>query len=173
MSVVTGTTKASNGGAPAPGGDGPVDISNWNMYGRASSGRPVVWLVGPVVGTCTETSARWVCVCVMVCVLCGRSKRLRAGLKSANLMLPCPRTSVERCEVCSGVGCVGCLVCVRRDGANNLPPCLCYNSNSQATHHPHFLVLVYREGKDARPCWRALCSSIPPHTSKSWRVTRG
>lgn len=62
MSVVTGTSKAGNGGAPAPGGDGPVDISNWNMYGRASSGRPVVWLVGPVVGTCTETSARCVCV---------------------------------------------------------------------------------------------------------------
>eukprot|EP00903_Cladosiphon_okamuranus_P015421 g14244.t1 len=58
MSIVTGTTKGSNGGARAPGGDGPVDISNWNMYGRSTSGRPVVWLVGPVVGTCTESSAR-------------------------------------------------------------------------------------------------------------------
>ncbi|CAN0069108.1 unnamed protein product [Ectocarpus sp. 4 AP-2014] len=58
MSAVTGTSSGSSAGPPAPGGDGPVDISNWNLYGRSSSGRPAVWLVGPIVGACTETTAR-------------------------------------------------------------------------------------------------------------------
>ncbi|CAN0064472.1 unnamed protein product [Scytosiphon promiscuus] len=58
MSAVTGTGKGDAGGPPASGGDGAVDISNWDLYGRSSSGRPVVWLVGPIVGACTEKTAR-------------------------------------------------------------------------------------------------------------------
>ncbi|CAN0062357.1 unnamed protein product [Ectocarpus sp. 6 AP-2014] len=58
MSAVTGTSSGSSAGPPASGGNGAVDISNWNLYGRSSSGRPAVWLVGPIVGACTETTAR-------------------------------------------------------------------------------------------------------------------
>ena len=37
-----------------------VDISNWSLFERepASSGRPTPYLLGPIVGATTETTAR-------------------------------------------------------------------------------------------------------------------
>eukprot|EP00904_Undaria_pinnatifida_P002908 jgi/Undpi1/12618/HiC_scaffold_6.g02287.m1 len=42
------------------GAEGPVDIGNWSIFGREdeSSGRPTPFLVGPIVGKVTETTAR-------------------------------------------------------------------------------------------------------------------
>lgn len=40
---------------------GPVDVSNWSFYARphqTGAARPTPYLVGPIVGTVTETDAR-------------------------------------------------------------------------------------------------------------------
>lgn len=71
-SVVTGTSGTSvvtgtSGPSPKPArrgksatAEGPVDIGNWSLFGRedVSSGRPTPFLVGPIVGEVTETTAR-------------------------------------------------------------------------------------------------------------------
>ena len=66
-SVVTGTAatpsakpKRRHGRGKAASAEGPVDIGNWSLFGRddASSGRPTPFLVGPIVGEVTETTAR-------------------------------------------------------------------------------------------------------------------
>lgn len=66
-SVVTGTgeTPSANptrrhGHGKSARAEGPVDIGNWSLFGRenASSGRPTPFLVGPIVGEVTETTAR-------------------------------------------------------------------------------------------------------------------
>lgn len=68
-SAVTGTGNRPAGGGRGGGGSsggnvsakGSVDISNWSLFGRAMPGataRPTPFLVGPIVGAVTETSAR-------------------------------------------------------------------------------------------------------------------
>lgn len=62
MAIVTGTASGSaQGNGSTRFAAGPVDVSNWSFYSRPPTGtaaRPTPYLVGPIVGAVTETTAR-------------------------------------------------------------------------------------------------------------------